>query len=224
LEEARGKVYTEQEVDSVDITKVLGHSIQVSVIHELSKSSGKTYDKIKSVMPLAKGMQKPSVFHPLVEFTIDDLKTANHDKAMAAFESLPQGIRDKIQQSPEWQKAMGVPVPTPSVATQPSVQSAIPQAPTQPQGREVERKARDMQAHEISTLVGGDEFLRKQDNVLLSITSVTATHVSFTLLGKPYGITHSEFSLKILPKYWYLIPEGDDFNNTLDETDQDLPF
>jgi hypothetical protein len=228
LEEARGKSYTEEEAKNVLIGKVLGHSVQISVVHEISKSSGKTYDKIKSVMPLAKGMQKPNIHHALVEFAIDDLKTENHDKAMAAFESLPQGIKEKIQASPEWQKVMGVQAPAqaaPVASYQTSgVQPSAPQAPAQPQGKEVERKARDMSQDEISVLVGGDEFLRKQDNVLLTINSLTATHVSFTLLGKPYGITHSEFSLKILPKYWYLIPEGDDFDNTLDAPDDDLPF
>jgi hypothetical protein len=143
---------------------------------------------------------------------------------MAAFESLPQGIKEKIQASPEFQKVMGVPLPTPSVATQPSLKPSVPQAPAQPQGKEVERKARDMGQDEISTLVGGDEFLRKADNVLLTVKSLTATHVTFSILGKNHTITFSEFNEKVLAKYWYLIPEGDDFDNTSAAPDDDLPF
>ena len=218
LESARGRVYTQQEVENVDITKVLGHSIQIQIVHKTS-ANGKTYDNIQAAMALPKGFPKPSIHHKVIEFSFHELQNGKREEMLKIYEELPQFVKDTIVKSDEWK------------ALFPNGNAQQPQASTQsPQGERAIDPAtlRQMQPQEIVNLVGGDLFARKADNVKLEIVKNANYQMTFKLLGKEHTISHDDFAKKILTAYNYAQPVedfggGDDFSNG-QAPDDDLPF
>jgi hypothetical protein len=95
LEGWRGKGFTEEEAKVFDITKLLGKSCLLNIIHKTSKT-GNEYAVINSISGLPKGMDCPKQINPTFEFNFQD----KFD--LKILESLPQFIRDKIKTSFEY--------------------------------------------------------------------------------------------------------------------------
>jgi hypothetical protein len=91
----RGKALTEEECISFDIEKLLGAPCMLNIIHEKSKTTGKTYAVIASISPLVKGMACPPQANASFSFSPAEYE---HSK----FETLPQWLQEKIQQSHEY--------------------------------------------------------------------------------------------------------------------------
>jgi hypothetical protein len=92
LESWRGRAFTVEELKAFDLFTVLGKPCQVQVIHETSKTTGKTYDNVVAVMPLGKGTQpiKPSDIHnPIVRFAFEEQKPGSV--------TFPAGIQPWLQ-------------------------------------------------------------------------------------------------------------------------------
>jgi hypothetical protein len=101
LQSWRGKQFTEDEAKAFDITVLLGKPCMLSIIHKVSKN-GKTYVEIASVSTLPKGMVCPEQINPSFEFSVlnfDDEK----------FNSLPEFLRKKIENSDEYKKIISAP-------------------------------------------------------------------------------------------------------------------
>jgi hypothetical protein len=95
LEAWRGGRYTdEQAAAGVDVSKFVGHTAMINLVHEPSKT-GSVYANIKSIAPLPKGMSMPAMFNEKRLYSV-----FQHDQA--AFEVLSDYLKGKIAQSKEW--------------------------------------------------------------------------------------------------------------------------
>lgn len=99
LESWRGKAFTEQEADFFDVTKLLGVPAMVNVIHKTSKS-GNDYAIVSGVSPMPKGFECPPQINDTFEFNFTD--------KYELLPSLPQWLREKIEQSEEYKKKEGL--------------------------------------------------------------------------------------------------------------------
>ena len=88
----RGRPFTETEKQGFDITKLIGVTCQLNVMHT---DSGK--ERISSVMPLGKNTKINEQFHPSVSFSIDDFQKGKRE----TFNQLSEGIRKMILRSKE---------------------------------------------------------------------------------------------------------------------------
>lgn len=100
LQSWRGKEFSEDEAKRFDITKLLGVSCMLNVIHKTS-ASGSQYADISSVGTLPKGFVCPDQVNPKSELTYDNWN-------QGLFDSLPDFVKDKMKSSKEYQ-AMSLP-------------------------------------------------------------------------------------------------------------------
>lgn len=94
LESWRGKAFSEDEAKSFDITKLMGKSCMLNIIHKTS-ASGNTYSDISSIATLPKGLECPAQVNATVELSFD-----NWDQY--TFDSMPDFLKDKIRSSKEY--------------------------------------------------------------------------------------------------------------------------
>lgn len=92
LKNWRGKDFTPEQLKAFDLRNVLGKACMVSAI---PNSKGKSV--IGGIMAIPKGIPKPAPTTPIVYFSLD-----NFDQAV--FDSLSEGIKNMIKQSPEYQE------------------------------------------------------------------------------------------------------------------------
>lgn len=93
LESWRGRAFTADELKGFDTKNVLGAPCLLNVVH--TEKDGRTYANVAGVTPLIKGMAKPELTGPLVNFDLDDFQPE-------VLESLHEKLRDQIKQSPEY--------------------------------------------------------------------------------------------------------------------------
>lgn len=105
LESWRGRAFTEEELKGFNIGKLIGAPCLISVIHQ-TKPSG-VYARVSTIAPMVKGMQcPPAVLTPIVY----DVDSGRNE----VFNSLPDWIKNKIQQCLNWQ----TPEPEPQGSTE----------------------------------------------------------------------------------------------------------
>ena len=88
----RGRPFTETEKKGFDITKLIGITCQLNVMHN---EKGK--EKISSVMPLGKDGKIEDQILPSISFSIDDFQKGQRE----SFNQLSEGIRKMILRSKE---------------------------------------------------------------------------------------------------------------------------
>ena len=95
----RGKPLTEQQAKEFDITVLLGQPCMINIGYRTSKSNGKEYANITSVMALPKGTSVPDQITPtkLLSFAEFDWDL---------FESLSKYVKDRIANSLEYGQLM----------------------------------------------------------------------------------------------------------------------
>jgi hypothetical protein len=93
LESWRGRSFTPDELKGFDTKNVLGAPCLLNVVH--TEKDGRTYANVAGVTPLIKGMAKPEITGPLINFDLDafepDVLDGLHDK-----------LREQIKASPEY--------------------------------------------------------------------------------------------------------------------------
>lgn len=94
LESWRGRAFTPEELKRFDVANLLGKSCLVNVVHQ--KPADRVYANVNTVSQLPKGMSKAEPRNPLIQFSIDEC-----DGEFP--EGLPDWIKDKVRESPEWQ-------------------------------------------------------------------------------------------------------------------------
>jgi hypothetical protein len=92
----RGVDFTEEELKSFELKRLLGAACMVNVVHETSKNKRK-YVKITSVTRLPKKIKKADVPKPTLEMIGYDIEDGMND----AFKKLPQFLQEKILASVE---------------------------------------------------------------------------------------------------------------------------
>lgn len=94
----RGKALTDEEAARFDFSKLLGAACLLNVTH--SERGDRIRADIASISPMPKGMTPPPGVNALVMF-----HTENPDAAV--LDSLGRGLREVIERSPEYRRAMG---------------------------------------------------------------------------------------------------------------------
>lgn len=93
LQSWRGQEFTEKEAESFDITKLLGKSCMLNVVHKTTANG--TYPNIGTIAPIPKGLECPAQINPTFVLSYDEW---DQEK----FESLPKFIKEKMETSQEY--------------------------------------------------------------------------------------------------------------------------
>lgn len=93
LESWRGRSFTPDELKGFDTKNVLGAACLLNIVH--TEKDGKTYANVAGVTPLIKGMPKPEVVGPIINFDLDDFQPE-------VLEGLHDKLREQIKASPEY--------------------------------------------------------------------------------------------------------------------------
>ena len=112
LQTWRGREFTFEELRGFELKNVLGAWAMISVIKAMG-NNGKEYTNIAAIMSVPLAIKKggiPEGHNDLKLFSIDE-------PDMALFDSFSNGLREKIQKSPEWQARGGSSAPTTAKAT-----------------------------------------------------------------------------------------------------------
>ena len=107
LQTWRGREFTPEELRGFELKNVLGAWAMISVIKAMG-NNGKEYTNIAAIMSVPLAIKKggiPEGHNDLKLFSIDE-------PDMALFDSFSNGLREKIQKSPEWQARGGSSAPT----------------------------------------------------------------------------------------------------------------
>lgn len=91
----RGKDFSDDEAKSFDITKLIGATCMLNVIHKPSKDGAKTYQEIGSISPMPRGVSAPAALNKPRILQYDDF-------SWSLFDSLPDFIKIKIKGSLEF--------------------------------------------------------------------------------------------------------------------------
>jgi hypothetical protein len=108
LQTWRGKEFTADELRGFELKNVLGAWAMVSVIKAMG-NNGKEYTNIAAIMSVPPAIKKagmPQGHNDLKLFSIDE-------PDITLFDSFSNGLREKIQKSPEWQDRGGSSAPAP---------------------------------------------------------------------------------------------------------------
>jgi len=93
----RGKDFSILECREFDITKLIGKTCMINIIHKPGKADpSKMYQEIGSVSPLPRGLHIPDQINPTFLLTYDAWDQGKYD-------SLPEFIQTKIRSSDEYQ-------------------------------------------------------------------------------------------------------------------------
>jgi hypothetical protein len=107
LQTWRGREFTPEELRGFELKNVLGAWAMISVIKAMG-NNGKEYTNIAAIMSVPLAIKKggiPEGHNDLKLFSIDE-------PDMALFDSFSNGLREKIQKSPEWQARGSSSAPT----------------------------------------------------------------------------------------------------------------
>jgi hypothetical protein len=88
LESWRGKLFTDEELKSFDVSAILGAPCLLGVVHK--ESTGKTRAAVSCVMRVATGTQVPAPKSPLIAYDVDQ-------DDPESFAALPPWLQEKIK-------------------------------------------------------------------------------------------------------------------------------
>jgi hypothetical protein len=98
LESWRGKGYTDEEAEKVDITKLIGQPCLLSVIQQpRPDDASKTYTAISSITKMMKGQDCPDQINPTRILSYDNFN-------WEVFDSLSDFMKDQIRSSDEFKQ------------------------------------------------------------------------------------------------------------------------
>jgi hypothetical protein len=98
LEAWRGRRFTDDELKGFDLKNVLGKPCQIQVIH----SENGAYANIASIMAMPKGATPPDIYHPLVNFSLDEGEFSE-----GIYDGLSDKLKAQISTSPEYKARTG---------------------------------------------------------------------------------------------------------------------
>ena len=98
LETWRGKAFSHDELQMFDVTKLIGVTCLLSVIHAETKA-GKTYAKINAISKMTKGMEVPEQINETFQFNYEDSFDTNWLE-----NECPSWLSEIIKSRPEYEK------------------------------------------------------------------------------------------------------------------------
>lgn len=96
----RGKPFTDDEAREFDITRLLSVPCFLNVVHKVSKN-GNVYANVAAITPLPKGTTCPPQVNDSFVFSYEQFENSK-------FEALPQWLKDKMVNTPEYLAAKGL--------------------------------------------------------------------------------------------------------------------
>lgn len=111
LESWRGKTFTPEELEGFDVTTIVGKPCQIQIINKKSKTSGKDYAIISSIISAPKGMKDYKGTKDLVIFGL-------HPSTIDRISEFPKWIQEKIKASETYKHIMN-PIPEKSLGDVP---------------------------------------------------------------------------------------------------------
>lgn len=94
LDTWRGTPFTDAESKSFDVSKLIGVPCMLSIGIKVSKTSGNQYNTLDSALAIPKGMTPPD--------QITESSEINFENISEHWEKIPQFIREKMEQTPEY--------------------------------------------------------------------------------------------------------------------------
>lgn len=94
LESWRSRQFTEEELAGFDIRKLLNTPCLLAIVHQ--EKDARTFANIVSVSQLAKGLECPQAYNPLVHYEIEQGRDG-------VYELFPEWLRNKIAECEEWE-------------------------------------------------------------------------------------------------------------------------
>jgi hypothetical protein len=99
----RNKEFTSEELKLFNLEDVLGDWALLTIVH--SESKGTVYANIENINPVPTTVRKAGLPEPVNKTSIFSIRNAD----MALFETFTNGIKAKIEASPEWQEWKNAP-------------------------------------------------------------------------------------------------------------------
>ena len=99
LQTWRGREFTAEELRGFELKNVLGAWAMISVIKAMG-NNGKEYTNIQAILSVPPAIKKAGLPNGHNELKVFEIEKPD----MALFDSFSNGLREKIQKSPEWQK------------------------------------------------------------------------------------------------------------------------
>jgi len=107
LQSWRGKAFTDKELQRIDLSTILGKWCMLNVIERPGKKGG-VFSNVDSINPVPAVIKQGGLPEP-----VNLLEMFNLDKPdMKVFEGLSNSLKEKIMQSPQWQKIKGTHKPS----------------------------------------------------------------------------------------------------------------
>jgi hypothetical protein len=113
LEAWRNKPFTLEELAGFDITALLDKWCMLTIVHETSNKNQKTYANVKTISPVPQAIKKNGLPDGINKIASLSLEPETFDRGL--FDSLSDGLKKKIMESPEYKKLSGGSVSKPSV-------------------------------------------------------------------------------------------------------------
>ena len=113
LEAWRNKPFTLDELAGFDITALLDKWCMLTIVHETSNKNQKTYANVKTISPVPQAIKKNGLPDGINKIASLSLEPETFDRGL--FDSLSDGLKKKIMESPEYKKIGGGSVSKPSV-------------------------------------------------------------------------------------------------------------
>lgn len=95
LKSWRGKDFTDEEAAGFDISKLIGKTCMLNIIHKPSKDNTRFFEEIAGVATLPKGYECPEAYNPPMLLEYENFDWDLYDR-------LPDFIKDKIRSSEEF--------------------------------------------------------------------------------------------------------------------------
>jgi hypothetical protein len=112
LEAWRNKPFTLDELAGFDITALLDKWCMLTIVHETSNKNQKTYANVKTISPVPQAIKKNGLPDGINKIASLSLEPETFDRGL--FDSLSDGLKKKIMESPEYKKIGGVSVSKPT--------------------------------------------------------------------------------------------------------------
>ena len=112
LEAWRNKPFTLDELAGFDITALLDKWCMLTIVHETSNKNQKTYANVKTISPVPQAIKKNGLPDGINKIASLSLEPETFDRGL--FDSLSDGLKKKIMESPEYKKIGGGSVSKPT--------------------------------------------------------------------------------------------------------------
>ena len=97
----RGKALSPQEIDDFDVSTLLGQSCMITIVHNTSAATGKTYANINTISGIPKGLEAPNQINKSYLFDYNENFNLQNMEG-----NVPQFLQDIKKETPDWNEKM----------------------------------------------------------------------------------------------------------------------